>query len=168
MTTLAKQCRSVRLIGSLASLSALLVLAGCKSLDVENLNGVSVDGLQSTPTPTAVNAAAQGLMSAWRTTSGGQAQTLTKYGFEHWQIRASEPRTLSNIVRDPQTGGFWSYGSIKNIYVLLAAVDAVTGMTDQQKEGIRGWAKTILDALDRKSTRLNSSHSRASRMPSSA
>ncbi|MBI4501948.1 MAG: RagB/SusD family nutrient uptake outer membrane protein [Gemmatimonadetes bacterium] len=109
-----------------------------------NLNGASIEGLQTNPTPSAVNSAAQSLMATWRSTATGNSQTLTKYGFEIWQIRASNPPSLTQIVSFPQTGGFWSYGGIKNVGVLLNAVDQVAGMTDAQKEGVRGWAKTIL------------------------
>ena len=74
---------------------ASLVAGACKTLDVENLNGVSSEGLRTDPTVSGVLAVAQGLQRAWRSTSGGQANTLAKHGFETWQLRASEPRTLT-------------------------------------------------------------------------
>ena len=59
--------------------------------------------------------------------------------------------------------GFALYANtIKHDYV-LDDVGAITG-NEYVMEGINGIPKI----LDRKSTRLNSSHSRASRMPSSA
>ena len=134
----------MRSISSLAAVAAVLVMTGCGDLDVENLNGASVEGLLQSPTKTAIIASAQNLMAVWRLTSDGQAGTLSKYGFEHWQIRASGPVALQGVVLEPQTGGFWSYTGVKNVSVLLAALDPVGGFTDAEKEGIRGWAKTIL------------------------
>ena len=126
------------------ALVGLIVGTSCKSLDVVNLNGVSVDQLESNPTPTAVKTAAQGLMTTWRGVSGGEANTLTKYGFEVWQIRASNPPSLTAVVLFPQTGGFWSYAPVRNITAFLNAVSAVTGYSDAQKEALRGWGQTIL------------------------
>jgi hypothetical protein len=59
-------------------------------------------------------------------------------------MRASEPRTLTRVARDPKTGGYWSYGSVKNIVLLLDAVDQATALTAEEKEGLRGWLKTNL------------------------
>ncbi len=127
-----------------AVITGLIAAASCRSLDVTNLNGVSVDQLETNPTPTAVKTAAQALMTTWRGVTGGEANTLTKYGFEVWQIRASNPPSLTSVVLFPQTGGFWSYGPVSNINAFLKAVTAVTGYTDAQKEAFRGWGQTIL------------------------
>jgi hypothetical protein len=156
MTNTREVRRPVRLAGALAMVG-LLAVSGCKSLDVENLNGVSVDNLQSNPAPAAVKSAAQGLMQTWRSVTREQANTLTKYGYEVWQIRSSSPPSLTGIVLFPNTGTFWSsanYGWIANINAFLKAVDAVadrnadpvSGYTDAQKAAMRGWAKTILAA----------------------
>src|SRR5438045_62109 len=128
---------TVRLISAVV-LVGLVTAAACDNLDVGNLNGVSVDQLESSPTPTAVKTAAQGLMTTWRGVSGGEANTLTKYGFEVWQIRASNPPSLTSVVLFPLTGGFWSYTPVTNITAFLKAVDAVAGYTDPQKEALRG------------------------------
>ena len=102
MTTTPRHSRLARSVAAVLALSAGIALAGCGDIDVENLNGTSIEGLQTNPTPSAVNSAAQGLMAAWRSTSTGNAQTLTKYGFEIWQIRASNPPSLTQIVSFPQ------------------------------------------------------------------
>ena len=144
MTYTIKLCRYTRSIASLGALVATMTLTGCGDIDVPNLNGASIENLSSNPTPSAVTSAAQSLLTTWRGTSSGHAQTLTKYGFEIWQIRASNPPSLTGIVNFPQTGGFWGYGGVKNIGVLLTAVNAVSGISDPAKEAIRGWAKTVL------------------------
>ena len=57
----------------------------------------------------------------------------------------------------------WSYILIA-VGIATALFTAVWGMVNSSK-GIKG---TLLSTLDRKSTRLNSSHPSRSRMPSSA
>lgn len=133
-----------RISGIAAATAVMVAMAGCKNLDVGNLNGVSAEGLQNAPTAQQIYTAAQSLESSWRSTDAAHASTLTKYGFEHWQVRASEPRTLTDIVTSPNTGSFWSYGTQKNIDLLLSSLGAVTGMTDQQKAAVRGWLKMNL------------------------
>src|SRR5437867_10467580 len=130
MNYMTSQRRIMRSMTSIAAAAGALTVAGCGNIDVENLNGVSTQGLQLSPTPTAVISASQGLMATWRLTSTGDAQTLTKYGFEIWQIRASNPPSLTSVVLFPQTGGFWSYTGVNNITVLLKALDVVAGMSD--------------------------------------
>lgn len=126
------------------TLAALIVVTACGNIDEPNFGGASIDGLQTNPNISAIVSASQGLLTTWRSTGTSHANTLTKYGFEIWQIRASNPPSLTQIVTFPQTGGFWGYGGVKNIGVLLKAVDVVPGMTDAAREGVRGWAKTIL------------------------
>src|SRR6185503_17005367 len=110
MTTFAKRYRLVRTMGSLAAAAAMLVMAGCKDLDVGNLNGASAEGLATAPTAQQIIAASQQLVNSWRSTDNGHASTLSKYGYERWAYRASEPRGLTDVVTSPITGGFWSFG----------------------------------------------------------
>lgn len=151
MTYIAMQHRVTRSFATIAALVGVLATGGCKSLDVENLNGVGTEDLVSNPNREAVLAATQGLLSQWRSTSSGHASTLAKYGYEHWQARASEPRTLTNVHRDPQTGGFWGYSGVLNANLVLGSLDKIstgaTGLTAGEKAGIRAFAKTVLAVL---------------------
>lgn len=131
-------------ISGLAAAAAMLILAGCTTLDVENLNGVSAEGLQNAPTAQQIYTAAQSLESSWRGVDAAHASTLTKYGFEHWQVRASEPRTLTDIVTSPNTGSFWSFGTIRNIGLLLEALKTVSGPTATEVAGVHGWLRMNL------------------------
>ncbi|MSR06962.1 MAG: RagB/SusD family nutrient uptake outer membrane protein [Gemmatimonadetes bacterium] len=144
MTTIAQRYRVTRMIGSLAAATAMLVMVGCKDLDVVNLNGASASSLETAPTPAQLVTAAQSLVTQWRGIDAGHASELTKYGYEMWSFRASEPRGLTNVVTGPITGGNWSFGTIKNINLFLAAINNVTGMTDAEKAGLRGWLKMNL------------------------
>ena len=55
-----------------------------------------------------------------------------------------------------------------NYYVDLTAANPVLGFVRADLGGHGRWDRIVAKALDRKSTRLNSSHSQQSRMPSSA
>lgn len=151
MTHTTRHNRGLRSIATVAALAGLLAAGGCKSLDVENLNGVGTDELLTNPNREAVLTAAQYMLTSWRSTSQGHAATLTKYGYEHWQARASEPRTLTNVHRDPQTGSFWDYNPVKNANLVLSSLDKIpstaAGLTDAEKAGVRGFTKTVLAIL---------------------
>jgi hypothetical protein len=146
MTILAKRNRLVRTMGSFAAAAAMLAMAGCKDLDVGNLNGASAEGLATAPTAQQLIAASQQLVNSWRSTDNSHASTLSKYGYERWSFRSSEPRGLTDVVTSPITGGFWSYGTVKNIRVLLDALPTIpsTAMSDAEKAGLRGWLKLNL------------------------
>src|SRR6185503_12739283 len=137
MTTHAKLYRATRLIGGLAAATAVIAMAGCKDLDVQNLNGVSATGFETAPTTAQLVAATQSLVGTMK----GLGGTSGTQGYEYWSFRASEPRGLTNAVLSPNTGGSWSYGTIKNISLILDALSTVSGFTDPEKEGIRGWLK---------------------------
>src|SRR5262245_17633801 len=94
-----------RTIGSLSAAAAMLLMAGCKNLDVENLNGVGSDAFQTAPTAAQLVVAAQGLVATMKSLGG----TSGTQGYEYWSFRASEPRGLTNAVISPSTGGAWSY-----------------------------------------------------------
>lgn len=131
-------------ISGLAAATAMLVMVGCKDLDVENLNGADAAGLQSAPTAQAIITAAQSLVPEWRSVDNGHANSLTRYGYEMWSFRASEPRGLTSVTTEPVFGGNWSFGIVQNINLLLAALGNVTGMTDAEKAGLRAWLKMNL------------------------
>lgn len=140
MTLHAQRYRATRLISGLLAATAMMVVAGCKNLDVENLNGISSDGFETAPTVSQIVAAASGLSTTWRGLAGGS----NTFGYEYWSFRASEPRGLTNAVLSPITGGAWSFGTIKNINLVLSAVESAAGLTDAEKDGFRGWLKLHL------------------------
>ena len=80
--------------------------------------------------------------------------------------------SLSDIIKtlesNPGAGGL-TLGTMLILYRIARNVRADNREDNVQRQ-IDEWYKKIADSVDsdRKSTRLNSSHSRASRMPSSA
>ncbi len=135
--------------------SLIVALAGC-DLGIPNLNNPSVDSLEEHPTPASVNAAALGLVVGNRLdyadTVGYLVQTGT-LGREVFALGAAQadPRYFTELLLGelspdgPFGGGFWyrQYNNIRNANTLLAATNVVQGMTDEQLEGVRGFAKTI-------------------------
>ena len=131
--------------------AAMLVLAlgttACSDLVVPNFNDPSVEDLTTNPTVNSVVAAAQNLMATARGNSSSRVLYLGIWGREAYDLRPEEPRTTTNRLigpLDPVNGGaFWGYSSLKNIQVLLDAVEAVEAIAEPDKNAIRGFAKTV-------------------------
>jgi starch-binding outer membrane protein, SusD/RagB family len=128
-------------------LAAALVLAACNpDLEVPNLNNPSAGG---SATRSSVIANAQGLIGNVRGMSTGSVITFGVWGRELYSLAPEEPRPFTdNLIgpRDPNSSGsgaYFNYGTIVQVRALLQAVDAVSGMTDQEKEAVRGWGNTI-------------------------
>jgi len=135
--------------------TALLGAGGCKSLTVEDQNSGSLIDLQNNPNPTSLATAAQGLFIGNRLDVPLWLILIGSQGREGWSLDPSDPGWRNVLVIFDNTtfyaGSFmgWRdlYQNIKQASVVLKATDAVTGLTDAQKEGIRGFAKTLM-ALD--------------------
>ena len=131
-------------------------LGGCDKLDVTDLNNPGLDQLEQNPTPSAVNTAASGLLIGLRngvSAENGWVTIVGAMGREGYNLNTvSDPRYISEVVVGPLSPGspafganFWPqrYANIRNATVLLNAVDNVVGLSDAEKEGIRGFTKTI-------------------------
>lgn len=148
-----RAARAVALIG------ALFVAAGCSDLNVPDFNNPSLEDLQSNPTPTKIATAAQGLLVGTRVQQGtqnGYVSLLGIVGRESYNFDPADPRFITEMLIGPLDGGSPAFGgnlfnfpfrNIRNANILLNAVDVVAGMSAEQKEAVRGFAKTI-QALD--------------------
>ncbi len=142
-----------------AALAAALLLGACDAFDATDLNNPGLDEFVNNPTPTSVNTAATGLLIGLRGSWGvqnGFIPLVAIIGREGYNLDPADPRFVSQMLIGPLNygdgafgGNLWAqrYFNIRNENLLLAAVDKVPGMTDEDKEGIRGYAKT-LQALD--------------------
>ena len=131
-----------------AVLSALLCLSACNmELTVPNYNDVSAEDVTSNPTSASLAAVTQGLISGQRGLTSAFVTTIGGWGREIYNLRPEEPRTITRTLIDPIDGStaFWSgpYSQIRNIRTALAAVDAVEGISDAEKEAVRGFAYTL-------------------------
>jgi hypothetical protein len=139
-------------------LAAALPMAACE-LEIPDLNNPGEDELRNNPSAELVRVTATGLLighrDSFRETKGYISQ-LGILGRESYNFDTGDPRyrteMLSSMLSDgdPVHGGnFWElpYANIHMANLLLEATDKVTGFSEGQREGIRGFAKTI-QALD--------------------
>src|SRR3990170_4648563 len=103
-----------------------LTLSACTDLQVPDYNNPSLQDLQDNPTPTKIAAAAQGLLVG------------TRAGMS--ELNGGSPAFGGNLWGAP-------YRNIRNANILLTAVPQVTALSDAEKAGVAGFAKTV-QALD--------------------
>ena len=138
------------------ALLGVLALAGCHSLDIVDLNNPGLEELESHPTPVGLNTAATGLLVGLRigiAEPNGLIPLLGAMGREGFNLNTnSDPRYVAEMIigpLDPGSGAFganiWParYANIRNTVIVLHATDLVVGLSDAQKEALRGFAKTI-------------------------
>lgn len=139
----------------LAAVAGALLLVGCETLDVPDFNNGDLEDLQQNPTPGAVITAAQGLMFGMRQDIANRNDYIVLLGIigrEGYNFDAADPRFVTEMLGGPLDpgspafgGNLWvnPYANIRTANVVLNALDIVTGLTDEEKEGLRGFAKTI-------------------------
>lgn len=142
-----------------SALITALVVSACADLDITDLNNPGLEQLEGSPSASAVNTAASGILIGARAGmvgSTGYVSELGIMGREVYYLSSDDPRFVTELLVGPLEGGNGAFGgahwavrytSIRNTNVVLNAVEKVTGLTNQQKEGIRGFAKTM-QALD--------------------
>jgi hypothetical protein len=142
------------------ALCATVGLGGCGEFDVPDLNNPGIEELRDNPTRSSVLSASTGLLIGHRVgvaSQGGYVAQLGVLGRESYTLDTADPRYVTEMLSgeglDPGSptfgGNFWvnPYANIRNAHTVLDATDKVAGVTDTEKEAIRGYAKTIL-ALD--------------------
>lgn len=141
---------------SLGAAIGLLLIGGCDEIDVGDLNNPGLDELEESPSRVGVNTAATGLLIGLRTgiaEPNGWIPLLGAMGREGFNLNTvSDPRYIQEMFLgplDPGSGAFganfWTarYTNIRNTALVLNAVENVVDMTEEEREGIRGFAKTI-------------------------
>jgi starch-binding outer membrane protein, SusD/RagB family len=142
------------------ALCATVGLGGCGDLSVPDLNNPGIESLRDNPTRSSVLSASTGLLIGHRAgmaSQNGYVAQLGVLGREGYILDTADPRYVSEMLSgeglDPGSpafgGNFWvgPYANIRNAHTLLDATAKVTGVTETEKESIRGYAKTLL-ALD--------------------
>ena len=142
-----------------ATLLSLIAVSGCSELTVPDFNNSSIEDLSTDPTPAKIAAAAQGLLVGTRIMMGpqnGYISLLGILGRESYNFDAADPRFITEMLIGPLDGGSPAFGAnlfaapfrnIQNAHIMLDALDRTPGMSDEQKEAVRGFAKTM-QALD--------------------
>ena len=141
------------------ALASALLAGACDAFDATDLNNPGLEQFQNNPTPVGINTAATGLLIGLRgswAAQNGFIPLLAILGREGYNLDPADPRFVSEMLGGPLDGGspafggnLWGqrYANIRSENTVLAAVDKVAGMSDQEKNGLRGFAKT-LQALD--------------------
>jgi len=144
---------------ALVGLCTVLGLSGCGSMDVPDLNNPSLDDFRERPTRPAVLTATTGLLVGHRAgvaALNGYVAQLGVIGREAYVFDPADPRSVEELLGPtldpggPAFGGnHWTspYLNIRNANALLDALNKVPNTPDPEKEGIRGFAKTM-QALD--------------------
>jgi hypothetical protein len=147
------------MLKSIAAFALAASVAAC-DIDVPDLNNPGVDSLADSPTPSAVKAAATGLLIGNRVGIGAEAGFVSNLGIlgrESYNFDTADPRYVNELLVAPDLdpgagafgGNFWTapYSNIKGAFTLIKALEKVVGFSDAEKEAIRGFAMTI-QALD--------------------
>jgi len=143
--------RGRRSIFTLILTGTLATLVGaCSDLTVPDLNNPSVSDLTENPTAAVIATATQGLLATTRDNVASMVEFLGPMGREGYAM-SQDGAELVGIVATPLNGAnfpgntLWGtpYEAVRNANLILAAVDAVTGLSDDHKAGIRGFTKTL-------------------------
>jgi hypothetical protein len=134
------------------SLALVLAAGACKDLDIPDYYAGDVDALVGgNASVSTVLTAVQGLFIGLRSSTSGNLSTLGEIGREGYSLDPANPANNTQRLVIPNTGGFSSWGTtysnIRQALLVLEAASAVAGLTDAEKEGIRGLAKTLM-AID--------------------
>lgn len=136
-----------------ALLCATLAAAGCKDAVVPDLNNPSIEGVTTNPTRAQVQALASGIIIGNRAALGDQVRDLEILGRDAYNLDASDPRWISEMLINLDPGGFgsrhWSvrYRNVKGAEVLIASVATSEALTAAEQSATVGFAQTF-KALD--------------------
>lgn len=143
----------------LRAATVTLVVAGCSDFEVPDLNNPPLEDILTNPSRGAVLTAATGLLIGSRGNFGGQngyVSVMGIFGRESYNFDPADPRFVTELLIGPLDGGspafggnLWAgpYANIRNANILDSATTLVAGVSPEEKEGIRGFLKTM-KALD--------------------
>jgi starch-binding outer membrane protein, SusD/RagB family len=143
----------MKLIRQIVPLVAILTAGACKDLEVPNYNAQGLSELQNGANLQGIGAAAVGLLATTRDFETSFLSSYTsvtgEFGRESLELDPSNPAhpterldAIGNL--EPGNAGFTTgYRLMKQANTLIAALGSATGMTDAQKDGVRGFAKTL-------------------------
>jgi starch-binding outer membrane protein, SusD/RagB family len=131
---------------------AALTSGACQEVTVPNYNNPNLEQLTNNPTASNVNNAVVGIVISLRDRVGTEASAMGIFGKESYNLDQAEPRNVLGYLQGPiEPGGFvqdmsWTagYRNLRQSVVILTAVDKVQTFSDAQKEGIRGFVKTVM------------------------
>jgi hypothetical protein len=126
------------------------LLGSCNIVEeVPDYNNPSLEEITESPTAASVNALATGVLIGAREQPEDYIYVTGIVGREMYDFDVATLST-SQLILGPLDPGQWGglgwesqYQNVRNVKLLLSALERVENMTDEEKEGIRGYAKTI-------------------------
>lgn len=133
-----------------------IILPGCKK-DFGNLNSPTEEQLLKNPTKDQLNNLVTGTLSAMRINIGLYLDDVGVIGREMYRFSTGDPRYTTDLLgaSDAQldnTGFYltntWAsrYRVVRNCNVLIKAADASSFVSDKERKGYAGFAKTMMAA----------------------
>jgi hypothetical protein len=134
------------------AVGALLSLCACEAVTVPNFNAPGIEPLTTAPDAASANAAAVGLLQLLRGATNEYALRLGILGREVVQLTSNETRNVTEMLEEPLSpnrifidfGWSSSYRRLLAGTILLGFLDRVPDYTPQQREAVRGFAKTLM------------------------
>src|SRR6185503_4952695 len=94
-----------------------------------------------------IAAAVQGLIAETRTNAGGLVATYGSFGREGYNLDPSNPQNAANVYnvldQDINVGWVTAYRTLKQGNTIMTSVDGVASMTAAEREGVKGFVKTM-------------------------
>jgi starch-binding outer membrane protein, SusD/RagB family len=135
--------------------AGMLSSVACSELTVPDYNNPSIEDLTANASPTTIRQAAQGMLIGARAYMGSQngyVSLLGIVGRESYNFDPADTRFITEMLIGPLDPGSPAFGGnlfslrYRNIRLgntILAAIGPVAGMSNAEKEAVRGFVKTI-------------------------
>lgn len=129
--------------GRAIALAGFVFAAGCTPVDAPDQNAQALSDLTGSPSVSAITTATQGLIRGLRGTT--TTQVFSRLGREGYNLDPGNPQNFPAYYSTLGDLAPWAgpYANIKLADLVIEPLDRVVGLTDEQREGIRGFAKTI-------------------------
>lgn len=135
-------------------LLSLAFLQSCEIKDIPNPNGADVDLITINPTRSQLQTLVTGSEDLLRQEIGFYYDVVSIIGREYYFFTGSDPRYTGEVLGKGAStldnAGFYGtrpyfgrYRTIKNLNILMQAVSNSVDLSDAEKEGFRGFAKTF-------------------------
>jgi hypothetical protein len=154
---------------SVGTVTLLLVGSACTDLDAPDQNAVSLNDLLNNPTPAGVTTAAQGLFRTIRDWYEFSNIVIPgTIGREGYDLDPSNQQFVNQflVAQNPDAGSSYFLFHTNSLgQIILTAVDKVAAFTADQKEGVKGFTKTMqalellfgIQGLDQSGTAIETS-----------
>ncbi|MDX5420863.1 MAG: RagB/SusD family nutrient uptake outer membrane protein [Hymenobacteraceae bacterium] len=138
----------------LGLLAAVLVLPACELDEIPDPNNPTIETVLENATVDDLNNVVVGTESGMRNVLGTYYDNVGVIGREHYRFSGADPRFVSDLLGAGSaildnntfyTTNPWAarYRVVKNTNILIEAVDNTTLITEEQRQGYLGFAKTI-------------------------